>query len=287
MNRMKKGFCLVENPYGGKPSRIRLDRGGVDSFVFWTRNIGPFVSALDELSAKGFPFAVTYTMTGYPRALEPGVMDASKTLGLMRELSRRFGPRALVWRYDPILVTSLTTPGWHLENFRALAGGLKGVADEVVVSFAHIYRKTRRNLDAAARLHGFEWRDPGADEKRALLTRLAEAASEAGLRLSLCCQPDYQTAGVVASRCIDPERLMDIAGRPFAYRFKGNRPDCACAESRDIGAYDTCPHGCVYCYATGTRALARARFRAHDPHGDYLFTPASMAPPPAQQDLPL
>ncbi len=286
MNRLKKGFCLVENPYGGRPSRVRLDRDGVDAFVFWTRNIGPFLPALDELQAKGYPFLVTYTMTGYPRSLEPGVPDASRTLRLMAELARRFGSRALVWRYDPVLISTQTPEDWHVENFRALAGGLKGVTDEAVLSFAHIYRKTKRNLDAAARLQDFSWRDPKAGEKQALLARLAEAAGEAGLRLSLCSQPDYQAPGVEAASCIDSKRLMEIAGRSFATRLKGNRPGCACAESRDIGAYDTCPQGCVYCYAVQTRALARARFKAHDPEGDYLFKPASAASRAAQTELP-
>jgi DNA repair photolyase len=54
---------------------------------------------------------------------------------------------------------------------------------------------------------------------------------------------------------------------------KGNRPECACHESRDIGEYDTCPHGCVYCYAVRTRALARRRFQQHDPEGEFLCTP--------------
>ncbi|HEY0836166.1 MAG TPA: DUF1848 family protein, partial [Azospirillum sp.] len=63
-------------------------------------------------------------------------------------------------------------------------------------------------------------------------------------------------------------------GAPLNARTKGNRPGCLCAESRDIGAYDTCPHGCVYCYAVSSRATARTRFQAHDPEGEFLFRAA-------------
>ncbi len=68
------------------------------------------------------------------------------------------------------------------------------------------------------------------------------------------------------------------AGRRIVARPKGNRPDCLCHQSRDIGAYDTCPHGCVYCYAVQNREAARRRYAAHDPEGEFLFGPRHAAP---------
>ena len=46
-----------------------------------------------------------------------------------------------------------------------------------------------------------------------------------------------------------------------------------CVEG--IGEYDTCPHGCVYCYAVQNQELAKRRFRAHDPTSEYLVAPSS------------
>ncbi|MEE8444624.1 MAG: DUF1848 family protein, partial [Alphaproteobacteria bacterium] len=184
-----------------------------------------------------------------------------------------FGPRAAVWRYDPVLLSSLTPPAWHIENFSRLARALAGASDEVVVSFAQIYRKTRRNLMAAARAHDFTWRDPAPGEKLALAARLAEIAADHGMVLTLCTQPELEVPGVRAARCIDAGRLADVAGRPIAAKEKGNRPGCLCHASRDIGEYDTCPHGCVYCYAVQNRPLARRRQAAHDADGEFLFPP--------------
>ena len=180
----------------------------------------------------------------------------------MHDLATEFGPRVGVWRYDPVVSTSATPPDWHLGNFTRLADRLAGATDEVVISFAHIYRKTRSNMDTASRLHGFGWDDPSDDAKRELIGRLVAVAADRDMRLTLCSQEAYLVPGSAPARCIDAERLSDVAGRPVTARRKGNRPGCMCSESRDIGDYDTCPHGCVYCYAVRTPALARRRHRA-------------------------
>lgn len=268
--RLAAGAARVANPYGGPDYEVALTPAAVDAFVFWTRNVVPFRPALEDVADRGIPFCVHLTITGYPRALERSVVDPDDAVAAARALAARFGPRAVVWRYDPVLVTDLTPPAWHRERFARLAGALAGSVDEVVASFAQIYRKTRRNLGEAAHRHGFAWRDPDAGEKRDLLAALAGIAADHRMALTVCTQPDLVSPGVEAARCIDPARLSDIAGRPVTARTKGNRPGCLCAESRDIGAYDTCPHGCVYCYAVASHRAAKAAFKAHDAAADRL-----------------
>lgn len=268
--RFAAGWCRVANPYGGRPYEVALRGPGVDGYVFWTRNTAPFAEALAEVRSAGLPFVVQFTVTAYPRPLETAVMDAERAVAQMRQLAARYGPRAVVWRYDPILLTDLTPPGFHRETLARLAGALRGITDEVVVSFANIYRKTRRNLDIAAHRHGFAWRDPELEERRDILAGLAPIAGENGMALTLCTQPTLDPPGTAPAACVDAGRLSDMAGRPIAARTKGNRPGCFCAESRDIGAYDTCPHGCVYCYAVRSRDAARRAHKAHDPAAPML-----------------
>jgi Domain of unknown function (DUF1848) len=262
--RLKAGYCRVANPYGGRPYEVSLLPGTVGGFVLWTRNLRPLLSDLDTVRLVA-PFTVQFTVTLYPRALETSVIAADEAVGQLRELRRRFGPRVAVWRYDPIVFTSEVDAAAHAAGFATLARALKGTVDEVVLSVMHPYRKTRRNLDRAAGHHAFLWRDPPAEEKRHLLARLAAIALDHGIAPTLCSQPELLLPGLDDARCIDAERLGDVAQRPVAAEESGNRPGCRCAMSRDIGAYDTCPHGCVYCYAVADRDRAVANFRDHDP----------------------
>jgi Domain of unknown function (DUF1848) len=272
MHRLRAGYCCVANPYGGGAYEVALTPEAVDGFVFWTRNMRPLMADLEAVRRIA-PFVVQFTLTGYPRALESSVIPVAEAVAQLRELRHRFGPRAAVWRYDPIVFAAGMDAATHEARFAALARALAGTVDEVVLSVMTPYKKTRRNLDRAGLRHGFAWQDPPLDEKQALLARLAGIAVEHGLAPTLCSQPELLVPGLREARCIDAERLSDVAQRPIAARENGNRPGCRCAQSRDIGAYDTCPHGCVYCYAVADRGRAVANFRAHDPEADCLAPP--------------
>lgn len=277
-NRFRAGYAKVTNPYGRQVSRVSL-RDGVDGFVFWTRNARPFRTVLEEVRGAGLPFVVQYTVTAAPRALENSVIHPAQAAEDIHFISETYGSRAVVWRYDPILATDMTTRSWHLSTFARLADGLAGQVDEAVISFAAIYRKTERNLSAAGRAANFGWADPDDDSKRALATDLAALAAARGMRLTVCSQEAYTVPGTAPAACVDARRLEDVAaGWGLAHRIaakvKGNRPGCACHESRDIGAYDSCPHGCVYCYAVASREAAKRRHQAHDPEGEFLIAPS-------------
>jgi hypothetical protein len=157
----------------------------------------------------------------------------------------------------------------HRETFARLADRVAGraIANEVVVSVLQPYKKAVRRLDKITCL---DWRDPQAEEKRALLSDLASLAGERGLRLSLCAQPDLLIPGVGEAACVDAKRLSRIAGHPIAPKAKPHRPTCACVQSRDIGAYDTCAHGCVYCYAVNGQDRARRLVAEQDPKSPRL-----------------
>jgi hypothetical protein len=282
VRRLRAGFCGMVNPYNRQVYRVAIDRASVDGFVFWTKNVGPFLTHLPEVHDRGFPFVVQYTINAYPRALETSVVDWERSAETAWRVRESFGRRALVWRYDTILFSSLTPAEFHVDNFARIAERLDGATDEVVVSFAQIYKKTKRNVTLAAEQAGFQWHDPDGDEKRALLSKLLAIARQHRMQLTVCSQRELIVEGSEDARCVDARRLADIAGGSLSTRLKGNRKDCGCYESRDIGEYDTCPHGCVYCYAVRAKDVALARFRKHDPDSDFLFEPPSSLSAPGR-----
>ncbi|MBN2752500.1 MAG: DUF1848 domain-containing protein [Rhodospirillaceae bacterium] len=247
--RWAAGFAEVENPYNRKVYRVSLRPADVDGIVFWTRAAQPFFGCLDRVAADGVPFVVQYTITGYGADLERGVPSWERGVETLHAITNRFGPGRVVWRYDPILLTDAMPWARHAMHFAQIAAAVVGATDEVVVSFAHIYAKTRRKLEAVARAGGPQARDPSAEDKRRALEMFREIAASHGLKICLCAQPEFLIPGVQDAACIDAARLSRVAGRQIAAPSKPHRPNCRCVQSRDIGTFASCRFGCAYCYA--------------------------------------
>jgi len=272
INRLRAGYCKMVNAWNRKQViRVSLERRDVDGIVFWTKNIAPFVRHLKEVRDRGYPFAVQYTINGYPRSLEHSVVDARRSVQHLRQIAEEYGSRVCVWRYDTIVISSETPIEFHVRNFQSLASELEGATDEVVISFVHLYKKTLANMNRAADEFGFEWEDPSKEAKRILAAEMAEMARSYGMQLTICAQRDFLVPGAADARCIDAARLEDISGQPIMAEQRGGRKECGCFASRDIGEYNTCPHGCVYCYAVQHRRLAQRRYKEHDPALEFLY----------------
>lgn len=284
-NRLRAGYCRMVNPHNAKQHyKVGLrPETGASGFVFWTKNIAPFFDSLLDVQSMGLPFIVNYTVNAYPRALETRVVEPSKSIEAIKRLANDFGPKVVVWRYDPIIVSSLTPAEHHAQKFEELANQLRGSTDEVVVSFVQLYKKTLRNMKASADERGFRWTDPDTDAKKSLLTDLVAIAETNGMRLSICTQPELMVPGAKEARCIDADRLSAVGSSRIQAKLQGMRMGCGCFQSKDIGDYDTCPHGCVYCYAVNNRELALKRYKEHDPESEFLFTQVEHDPAKDEQ----
>jgi len=91
LNRLAADYAEVRNPYSGKATRISLAADDVSGFVFWTRNPAPFTDGFEAVAKRGVPFIIQMTITGYPRALEPGVLDTNAAIAAFRDLAKHGG----------------------------------------------------------------------------------------------------------------------------------------------------------------------------------------------------
>jgi hypothetical protein len=290
INRLRSGYCMMVNPWNRKQAiRVSLDRKDVDGIVFWTKNVGPFLTHLKEVTNRGYPFVLQHTINGYPKALEFSVVNPNRSVEYFKQVSGAYGPNVCVWRYDTIIISSITPIDFHVQNFQSLCRDLEGATDEVVISFVHFYDKTLRNMNSAAEEFGFRWQDLEIELKRELAAQLVEIAATYGMKLSICAQRELLVPGAYDARCIDATRLEKICTSPINAAIKGGRKECGCFYSRDIGEYDTCPHGCVYCYAVRHRRLAQRRYQQHDPQSEFLFPPPAGTEVviPQERELPL
>src|SRR5439155_20824824 len=80
VNRLRAGYCKTVNAYNKRISRVRLDRDAVDGFVFWTKNLGPFLRHLPTVAALDRPLRLQYTINGYPRASDTTVTPTKRSV---------------------------------------------------------------------------------------------------------------------------------------------------------------------------------------------------------------
>lgn len=147
VRRLREGYCTVPNPFDRKQvSRISLRPEDVETIVFWTRNPRPLMPYLDELDSRGYRYYLQFTILGYPRQIDPKTPAATTSVEAFRELAGRLGPGRVIWRYDPIVLTSITPPAFHEENFRRSAESLRGYTCRVVVSIVDMYRKIEKRM---------------------------------------------------------------------------------------------------------------------------------------------
>lgn len=271
MRRLEEGFALWENPFGRQLHRVSLKREHVRAFAFWSKNFRPFLPNLRDIKAAGFPCFFNYTITGLPRAYEPGVVDAGDAVDSLRALSAAFSPDQVNWRYDPIVLSDAMDSEYHVARFATLAAQLQGCANRCIVSFVCMYGKVKRNFARFEAEHGVRFRDPSLAERRDLAGRLAAIAAGHGMTFHVCCGDAVVGGAVRKACCVDGDVLSRIGhDGPWRGRTRPTRKECGCTESTDIGAYDCCPHGCVYCYANVNKAKADAVFRDHDPRSELL-----------------
>ena len=265
LKRIQEGFALVRNPMNLRQvSRAPLNRESVDCLVFWTKNPGNMLPKLNLLD--GYPFYFQFTLNSYDKRLEPGVPKKSELIDTFKRLSDMLGPERVIWRYDPVILNNELDTSYHERYFEVLAGKLYQYTSKCIFSFVDYYKKVEKSFKE----NGISELD--AEKKNEIAAKFAAIASRYNLKLETCAEEiDLSGLGIGHASCIDPLLIEKLSGRQIkAAKDKNQRKACGCCPSTDIGTYDTCLHGCAYCYANHNPKSAKLNFMGHDPDSPLL-----------------
>lgn len=270
MARLKEGFAGVVHPFGGQKHIVSLKPEDVICFVFWSKNFAPFLENLKIIDSLGYKFYFNYTVTGLPDLFEAGV-EKQAAIETLKCMSRTYSPSHINWRFDPIILSNICDRKFWLKVFEGLASQFADVVKRCYFSFVTEYEKVKRNLAEIEKTHGVKFIDTSVDFKIELANELANIARRYGIEMFSCCGDYLIGEKIKKAHCIDGgiiERLFFPEG--IAYTEKPTRSECGCTESIDIGTYDTCPHGCIYCYANSNKPAACRAFNNHDKQSAFL-----------------
>lgn len=264
---MKNGFVIRKNPFNQKPYKISFENTRL--IVFWTKNPEPLMQRLNWFD-ENFPnYYVQFTLNDYNRQIEAGIPPPEKRIETFIKLSERIGKEKVIWRFDPLLLTDKINIDDLLRKIENIAEKLNGYTEKLVFSFADIenYRKVQNNLKKAG-INAFEF---SRTEMLQAAEGIFEILKKTGMKAATCAEEiDLSQFNILRNKCIDDElmiklfsddeKLMNFLGvkknekgifvrKKKNLKDKGQRKECCCIESKDIGTYNTCQSACAYCYA--------------------------------------
>lgn len=263
--RIQEEFVCVRNPFASHlVTRFTLNPKVVDALIFCTKNPQPMLPSLQKISSYRQLWHVT--ITPYGKDIEPQVPEKKQVIASFCELSKLIGKERVVWRYDPIFFSEKYSFAYHLRAFKTMCSLLKGHTSECVFSFIDLYGKTKKNFP--------EVKEVPFDQQVSLIQQFSKIAAENGIFLSSCLEDErLASCGVDVSGCLTKEKIekaLDIR-LSVPERFQPPRSGCRCLLGNDIGAYQSCLHGCRYCYATDSFTLAKENYGLHEDDSPFLI----------------
>ena len=261
--RLRAGYVKWTNPFNGLTQCVSFAR--TRALVFWTKNPKPILPYLGDLDRQGLRYYFHFTLNDYEvEGLEANLPSLQERIETFADLSGRVGRSKVIWRYDPLLLADGLDVDRLVERVARVGELVHPFTEKLVIAFADVERYVRvRNR---LRRYGRGCREPSADEMRVFAEKLVTAARPWGLAIATCAEAiDVEDLGIETNRCIDDrllarlfpddaELLRFLGPEAARHRLKdkGQRKECGCIVSKDIGAYDTCPHLCRYCYASSS-----------------------------------
>ena len=263
-NRIEDGFVYVRNPYAkNQIYSYRLDPELIDCIIFCTKNPKPMFENLEKIDKFNQYWHIT--ITPYEKEIEPNVPSVDDVLESFKYLSKKLGKENVTLRYDPIFINEKYTLEKHIESFEYIINSLSGYTTEAIISFIDLYEKTKRNFPKA--------REVTKDERLKIGKEFARIGNENNIRIKTCVEgTELDKFGIDSSGCMTKEVIERAINKNLNIpKQKARNGECYCLLNNDIGEYNTCGHGCLYCYANSNKRLVKRNLKLHDPKSPILI----------------
>nr|WP_317999873.1 DUF1848 domain-containing protein [uncultured Faecalibacillus sp.] len=263
-NRIQEGFVCVRNPYfPHQVTKYILDPQVIDIICFCTKNPKPMLSRLDLIKDyKQFWFV---TITPYNQTIEPYVPNKNEIIRSFIELSKKIGSHCIGWRYDPIFLNDYYTIEYHLRIFEKMCQKLTEYTHQCVISFIDLYQKTKKNFK--------EVQEVSQKNQIYLCQKFVEIGKKYNIEIYTCHENEsLKTTGVHTSGCMNQQIIERALGHSLKLpKINEARQGCRCLLNNDIGIYNTCLHGCLYCYANYDRVTVLKNVKMHNKKSPFLI----------------
>ena len=263
-NRIEDGFVYVRNPYAkNQIYSYRLDPELIDCIIFCTKNPKPMFENLEKIDKFNQYWHIT--ITPYEKEIEQNVPPMNDVLESFKYLSKKLGKENVTLRYDPIFINEKYTLEKHIESFEYIINSLSGYTTEAIISFIDLYEKTKRNFPKA--------REVTKDERLKIGKEFARIGNENNIRIKTCVEgTELDKFGIDSSGCMTKEVIERAINKNLNIpKQKARNGECYCLLNNDIGEYNTCDHGCLYCYANSNKRLVKRNLKLHDPKSPILI----------------
>ena len=259
LNRIKERYVYVRNPMNiHQVSKVNLDPDVVDCIVFWSKNPKPMLDKLRHFTNYAYYFQ--FTLNPYGNDIETKLPLKKEIIDTFKKLSDLIGPQKVIWRYDPILINDHYSIDYHIEKFKELAYQLKGYAEKVTFSYIDFYKKITENIKSNC------ISEITFEGKKVIAENISKIANENNFFIDTCAEDiELSQYNIGHARCIDDRLIAKITGNNLAVdKDKNQRLECGCVGSIDIGEYNSCLNGCIYCYANYNHNVVVNNYNQHN-----------------------
>lgn len=209
-HRLQKGYSAWTNPFNGMKSYVSYEN--TRFIVFWSKNPAPLLPYLDILKERNIKCYIQYTLNDYEKEKLEKVPPLVARIDTFKQLVEKLGKGAVVWRFDPMILTKDIAVDDLLRKVQNIGDQLKGYTEKLVFSYADIgmYRKVKHNLE----VNGIPYREWQTEQMEEFAEKLSKMNVERGwnFQLATCGEKiDIEKYGILHNRCVDGDLIVRLA----------------------------------------------------------------------------